>query len=495
MHGTSHSRLSQPEPLPFWRRVLITPWPWAVLSTWGFYQLIPHLPVGQELAVRYFCSHPLEYALCGLFFIGISIIAVKAVQMIFERRAFRAVPDFGIQQPTTDVALTVATLNARVGDAVEVLAHTYWGRRLQHLLTFFQGRTSADGLNDHLSYLSEADADRQHASHSLLQTVIWSIPILGFLGTVMGITLAIANVTPEQLESSLDDVTGGLAVAFDTTALALSLSLVLGFLSLFVKRSEERLLSEIDERCRLEVHRCFPRQSTSHPLMQAEERAAETLVERTNALIERQMKMWAETLSQVRQEWTGTIDEQRKHLAGTIQEGTEQTLTDHAEQLARVRQDLLSSQEEMAQRVAEQLNDVEDRRLRAQRELVENLREITNQFSQSSAEQLRQQGERVEHILGGFAGRMQAWEQSAAGWQEQMQGLTEALTLQSRVLLDHGEQLAKVVSNEESLMRLQENLTRNLEAVRNAETFDETLHNLSAAVHLLTVRSRGREAA
>src|SRR5690606_16439917 len=98
---------------------------------------------------------------------------------------------------------------------------------------------------------------RLHSSHALLQTVIWSIPILGFLGTVMGITLAIADVTPEQLESSLNDVTSGLAVAFDTTAVALTYSLVMGFASLFVKRREEQLLVEIDETCRLESHRCF----------------------------------------------------------------------------------------------------------------------------------------------------------------------------------------------------------------------------------------------
>ena len=47
----------------------------------------------------------------------------------------------------------------------------------------------------------------------------------------MGITLAIANIDPEGLGESLGEVTGGLAVAFDTTALALTLSLVLVFLT------------------------------------------------------------------------------------------------------------------------------------------------------------------------------------------------------------------------------------------------------------------------
>lgn len=472
------------------RRILTAPWIWAAAATWGFYELIPHLPAGQDLAERYFRSHPLEYVLAALFFTGLSIIGVKTVLLLFERRAFAVVPDFGIEQPTNELHDSTRALASRISWAAEILAHTYWGRRLEHLLTFFKGRNSTEGLHDHLSYLSDADADRLQSSHALLQTVIWSIPILGFLGTVMGITLAIANVTPDQLDSSLNDVTGGLAVAFDTTALALSLSLVLGFASLFIKRSEERLLAEIDERCRLEVHRCFPVATASHPLVQAEEQAAASLIEQTNELIERQTHLWTESLAQVREQWARTIDDQRRHLAGAIQNGAEATLSDHAEQLLQFRQELLTAQEEIGRRVSEQLTDIESRREGAQRDFVERLQELTGQLAQSAMEQSRQQSTDVERILHDFSARVETWQQSTTAWQQQMQQLTAALTQQSETLLRHGEQLTKFSSQEESLIRLQENLNRNLDAIRNTESFDETLHNLSAAVHLLTARAR-----
>ena len=48
----------------------------------------------------------------------------------------------------------------------------------------------------------------------------------------------------------------------------------------------------------------------------------------------------------------------------------------------------------------------------------------------------------------------------------------------------------KIFEKEDHLVRLQERLDKNLETVRAAETFDETLHNLAAAVHLLTARTR-----
>ena len=66
--------------------------------------------------------------------------------------------------------------------------------------------------------LADQAAERLHESYSLVRTITWAVPILGFLGTVVGITMAIANVTPEQLDTSLGEVTDGLAVAFDTTA-------------------------------------------------------------------------------------------------------------------------------------------------------------------------------------------------------------------------------------------------------------------------------------
>lgn len=84
-------------------------------------------------------------------------------------------------------------------------------------------------------------------SFQLIRTVTWAVPIMGFLGTVIGITMAIANVTPEQLDSSLPEVTSGLAVAFDTTAQALGMSMVLVFGTFVIERAEQSVLNELEE--------------------------------------------------------------------------------------------------------------------------------------------------------------------------------------------------------------------------------------------------------
>ena len=353
-----------------------------------------------------------------------------------------------------------------------------------------------EGLDGHLTYLSNASVDRLYESHSLLQTVIWAIPIVGFLGTVMGITLAIANVTPDQLDSSLNDVTAGLAVAFDTTALALSLSLVLGFGSLFVKRSEERLLAGIDERCRLEVHRCFPViDSNARTLIDAEAEAAETLVQQTNEMITRQTHVWSEAIESIREQWTDTLDEQRRHLIYNIRSGAESTLSEHARTLSDFREQFLNAQSELAERLTIELERIEDQRTASVGVLLEKVGQLSDRFQDGATRQVAQQQAATNQLLENFSNRVEQWQQTTADWQGQLRHLTEALLTQSESLHQHGSQLERVVAHEESLLRLQDNLNRNLETIRTAESFDETLHNLTAAVHILTARTRSRDAA
>lgn len=82
-------------------------------------------------------------------------------------------------------------------------------------------------------------------SYGLVRFIVWAIPIMGFLGTVIGITVAIANLSPTQLEN-ISGVVAGLGTAFDTTATALGLSMVLMFVQFLVDRSEQSLLADVD---------------------------------------------------------------------------------------------------------------------------------------------------------------------------------------------------------------------------------------------------------
>ncbi len=119
---------------------------------------------------------------------------------------------------------------------------SYLGRRLREALEFLDRTGDADGLEEELKYLSELDEVRQHDSYGLVRIVIWATPMLGFLGTVVGITRALGDLDPKLLatniEQAMQGLLAGLYVAFDTTSLALSLSMVLMFVQFFAERVE-----------------------------------------------------------------------------------------------------------------------------------------------------------------------------------------------------------------------------------------------------------------
>ncbi len=97
-------------------------------------------------------------------------------------------------------------------------------------------------------------------SFSLSRFMVWAIPIMGFIGTVWGISNGIAHFSDAMtstnsvtdvsamLKESLPLVTNSLATAFDTTLLALLLSIPLMMLMLSLEKSEEAYLIDLDER-------------------------------------------------------------------------------------------------------------------------------------------------------------------------------------------------------------------------------------------------------
>ena len=70
----------------------------------------------------------------------------------------------------------------------------------------------------------EGEADRLDSELSLLRYVAWAIPAIGFIGTVRGIGDALAQAH-RAMQGDLSGVTAGLGTAFNSTLIALLLSL------------------------------------------------------------------------------------------------------------------------------------------------------------------------------------------------------------------------------------------------------------------------------
>ena len=134
---------------------------------------------------------------------------------------------------------------------------TFLVSRVLKGLEHFRVRKSNPEVASILASHSEIDANAVQSSYTMLNVFIWAIPILGFVGTVIGISAAVGGFSGSLeaaqdvsvLKDSLNNVTGGLATAFDTTLLALVMSMLVMFPSSSLQKAEEDLLNWVDEYC------------------------------------------------------------------------------------------------------------------------------------------------------------------------------------------------------------------------------------------------------
>jgi biopolymer transport protein ExbB/TolQ len=129
--------------------------------------------------------------------------------------------------------------------------------RLDRALEFFRMRGAAGDVVDQLSNQSQIDANAVESSYTMIRVFIWAIPLLGFIGTVLGISEAVAGfsnsvaeaVDLDVMKQSIGAVTSGLGVAFDTTLLALVMSIFIMFPTSSLQKAEEDFLDRVDIYC------------------------------------------------------------------------------------------------------------------------------------------------------------------------------------------------------------------------------------------------------
>lgn len=127
--------------------------------------------------------------------------------------------------------------------------------RIRKALELFELRVDNGEVAACLSTQSDIDANRSSGSYSLIKVFLWAIPILGFIGTVQGLSVAVSSLamgdssSPEALKTSINALTGGLGVAFDTTLLGLVLSMFLSFPLSAMQKKEDETLTLIDAFC------------------------------------------------------------------------------------------------------------------------------------------------------------------------------------------------------------------------------------------------------
>lgn len=236
----------------------IPSWPAALSSlaaTGLFYGLLGLLPAS-GFSVLFTDRGWVPYVITlisvwALFLLGAKLRRLQKERAMLERDLV-VVGEDGLLGPD-DAASALAALSAQPPEVTE----SFLVRRLERALRHFQSRRHSVEIVEFLAIESRSDEGRVDASYGLVRVFVWAVPTLGFIGTVIGIGAAVAGFSDtleaasslEGMKESIGLVTGGLGVAFDTTLLALVMSILIMFPATAVQRIEEAFIGEVDDYC------------------------------------------------------------------------------------------------------------------------------------------------------------------------------------------------------------------------------------------------------
>lgn len=93
-----------------------------------------------------------------------------------------------------------------------------------------------------------AEAERLESELSMIRYIAWAIPSVGFIGTVRGIGQALGQAH-KAIEGDIFEVTTSLGVAFNSTLIALLISIVLMFLLHQLQSLQEHYVLDTEAYC------------------------------------------------------------------------------------------------------------------------------------------------------------------------------------------------------------------------------------------------------
>ena len=225
----------------------------AVLTS-GFYIGLCHVP--KSVRDMKYIQMLLErgwtpYAMVFLAIVALVILFVKWRKLAFQKRAFRLelIPVGQSFALTSETALDVlAKLNSLVDEPKRFVLFN----RIERALLNLRNVGNLSDVSEMLRSQAENDESHTDSSYGVLSGIVWVIPILGFIGTVIGLSGAIggfgavlgADATIDSLRTGLTPVTSNLGIAFDTTFVALIFAMVIQLLLTLLRKKEDQFLDE-----------------------------------------------------------------------------------------------------------------------------------------------------------------------------------------------------------------------------------------------------------
>ena len=198
----------------------------------------------------------LPYYTVFLTFWSVAILIVKMLTLKNQRKAFALDilpedPNFVLSPRTAREILDRIYLQVDQPSCYALLD------RIDLALSNLKNLGNVTGVSECLASQADNDEDYLSNSYTILNGFIWAIPVLGFIGTVIGLSDAVGGFGKvvsqgadiEELKAALGGVTSGLSVAFETPLIALVLALIVQLFAKFVHNQEELFMDECADYC------------------------------------------------------------------------------------------------------------------------------------------------------------------------------------------------------------------------------------------------------
>jgi biopolymer transport protein ExbB/TolQ len=396
---------------------------WGGIVSLCFYTAIHNGLINNALIVRYFASHPIEYYTAIMFFAGLSAMLLKFIQVQIERSKLQKGALLDKRDSRKSTIDDVGNYLAQIDAYEQKYGVTLRSQRLRLILEYISRDGSTSELDNEIRYLAEEEAARADAGYGLVRLVLWAIPMVGFLGTVVGITIALGNLDLNAIQESSKILSAGLAVAFDTTALAIALDLLLYFVQFLVYRSESNLLREVDFAVNNEIRGRFElvNDSVGSGQITIFRRILETLLDSIEQLTLRQTKIWEQSMSAANQRFSKLTEQNADILKKSLSDALSENIALHARKIAESSDEILSASNESAKKIS-----------------------------------------------------------------ETMQQNIAAMTLLQSGIARQADTIQNIINTSCQLVKLEEQLKENLAVIAQTGNFEETVNSLSAAIHLLS---------
>jgi biopolymer transport protein ExbB/TolQ len=213
-----------------------------------------------------------QYVGTGIYFWAVVTLSRELWRLWRNERAFE-------DSPTLLKRVTAAMAPASARDGTQTSSTVFddddriLPQRIRQLMSFSKetGNPSVTQFMEVNRESSGLDQEHMAGRFTLTRYILYLLPVIGFIGTVEGISKALMNISRvlpmvknlDGFLTNLTSVTSALQIAFDSTLLALFLSAALMLVQTLVLRRSEDLLARVDHWV---VDHVLPRVGTENPL-------------------------------------------------------------------------------------------------------------------------------------------------------------------------------------------------------------------------------------